>query len=301
MRIFTLLQKAYLFEWLFSSIKAGIVALTLSLFFGLFHENWFFMPAFWGFWIPCLVFSAISSWKGRQALQPLSDVTATFSGNASEKQKKRAYEVLKDELDELESVDFDDEEELETKACAIENKAEMKRLLTALVNAGLIDLTSEVKEQVKEYIEDYDLLNDLLCKEHFVQEVLSHKSIIWQGGDIFEPDEYYAEMMETVASLATELEITNIHCKFDEDKKSVELTFDSSKGAQHWLFKQFTRSVSENFIIHLALMLKKEASLAMGLLDIIEDDEAAWAILLPKQSLYSLSQQGVLSGKEVVL
>ncbi|MBQ4891095.1 hypothetical protein J8L86_14660 [Shewanella sp. MMG014] len=301
MRIFTLLQNAYLFVWLFSAIKAGFVALTLSLFFGLFHDTWFFWPAFWGFWIPCLVFSAISSWKGRQALQPFSDVTATFSGTASEKQKKRAFEALKDELNEFEDADEYDDEEQEITVSVTENKTEMKRLITALVNAGVIELTAEVKEQVKEYIEDYDLRSESLCKEHFVQELLAEKSILWQSGEIFDPAEHYAEVMGNIASGADQLEISNIHCEFDEENNNVELKFDSRKGSQHWLFKQYSHLVSENFIIHLALMLKKETGLSMGLLDNDESDEQAWAILLPKNSLQSLSQQGVISGKEIVL
>ncbi|MBW8185396.1 hypothetical protein [Shewanella nanhaiensis] len=300
MRIFTLLQNAYLLMWLISGVKSGVVALILSLFFGFFSETWFFWPAFWGFWLPCLLFSAISSWKERRALQPISDVAAAFSGTASEKQKVRAYKALKEDLDEFEECDLD-EGEFDNPISVSENKSEMKRVLMVLLKAGVLKLSSEVKSQIKEYIEDYDLRSDPLCTNHFVQEVLADQSIIWQSEEIFDPQEYYSEVMKKVAANATILEIENISCVFDEDFKSVDLKFDTCKGPQHWFFKHFSRSVSENFIIHLALMLKKEANFTMGLLDTEGEEEEAWAVLLPKQVLNSLSQQGVLSGKEIVL
>lgn len=234
-------------------------------------------------------------------MQPITDVAAAFSGTASEKQKIRAYKALEEDLDEFEECGVDAEEEFDNPNSVAENKREMKRVLMVLLKAGALKLSPEVRNQIKEYIEDYDLRSDPLCINHFVQEVLAAQSILWQSEEIFDPQVYYSEVMETVAINAKILEIENISCVFDEDIKSVDLKFDTCKGPQHWLFKHFSRSVSENFIIHLALMLKKEASITMGLLDTEEEDEEAWAVLLPKQVLNSLSHQGVLSGKEMVL
>ena len=82
MKILAIIKSAYLLIWLFSALKSAVVASIIALLFGLFSETWFFLPAFLGFWLPCLFYSAVAAHRERQALQPFEDVAATFSGTA---------------------------------------------------------------------------------------------------------------------------------------------------------------------------------------------------------------------------
>lgn len=260
--------------WIKDLVVAATLGALLAIFFGFFSDRWFVSEAFLLFFLCTSIFATRRYIKDQKVAQPIADVSNMFNPKASKAQKQRALKLLMDEakeeeeaLEEIEAqdpssdnnADSEDEHEPSSEELLAQAKESAKTILNIFIRNKMLAKDAKLASKVKRFFEEYDVAEYGLDTNEFVQYMLPTASFQWD--DELDEDEQALFYQQVLKAVSSEPLMFKVHAAdYDEATNKIQLKLDVNEHTEVWDFTHYDRQPSENFLIHLTLLLKEKAN-----------------------------------------